>query len=80
MGIECGGTFTDAAFVDEHSGAVQIIRYQYACGSVQWFYWLPLSAGCSAVRCWGRGSTPGGHAATVATNALIEGKTATWGC
>jgi N-methylhydantoinase A/oxoprolinase/acetone carboxylase beta subunit len=25
LGIDIGGTFTDAALVDEHSGAVQVV-------------------------------------------------------
>lgn len=79
LGIDIGGTFTDAALVDEHSGAVRIVKVPSTPGE-------PAAGFMAAVEralehCGGDGQAVRllVHATTVATNALIEAKTARLG-
>ncbi len=79
LGVDIGGTFTDAALVDEHTGAVQIIKVPSTPAD-------PALGFMAAVeRALGLASGSGDamrllvHATTVATNALIEGKIARLG-
>jgi N-methylhydantoinase A len=74
LGIDIGGTFTDAALVDEHSGMVRIVKVPSTPAD-------PAAGFMSAVEralayCQGNGSAVRllVHATTVATNALIEAK------
>jgi N-methylhydantoinase A len=79
LGIDIGGTFTDAALVDEHTGAVRIVKVPSTPGD-------PAAGFMAAVEralayCGGDGQAVRllVHATTVATNALIEGKIASLG-
>jgi N-methylhydantoinase A len=79
LGIDIGGTFTDAALVDEHSGMVRIVKVPSTPAD-------PAAGFMTAVEralahCQGNGKAVRllVHATTVATNALIEGKTASLG-
>jgi N-methylhydantoinase A len=79
LGIDIGGTFTDAALVVEDSGAVQIVKVPSTPGDPAVGF---MEAVERALRhCDGEGSAIRllVHATTVATNALIEGKTASLG-
>ena len=77
LGIDIGGTFTDAALVDEHTGMVRIVA-KHACRSCVGFMTAVERA---LAHCGGEGKAVRllVHATTVATNALIEGKTASLG-
>ena len=79
VGIDIGGTFTDAAFVDEHSGAVQIIKVPSTPADPSSGFMAALSAGWQRCDAGGEAVRLVVHATTVATNALIEGKTASLG-
>ncbi len=79
LGIDIGGTFTDAALVDDRTGAVQIVKVPSTPADPALGFMtaveraLPLCGDTSdAIRLLV-------HATTVATNALIEGKTARLG-
>ncbi|HVQ73947.1 MAG TPA: hydantoinase/oxoprolinase family protein [Candidatus Binatia bacterium] len=76
IGVDIGGTFTDAAFVDEETGALSVVKVLSTPAA-------PAGGFMTAVRRGLRESgVEGGavrlvvHATTVATNAIIEGKTA----
>jgi N-methylhydantoinase A/oxoprolinase/acetone carboxylase beta subunit len=79
VGIDIGGTFTDAAFVDEQSGAVQIVKVPSTPADPSAGFMAAVERGLQ--RCDSRGEAVRlvVHATTVATNALIEGKTASLG-
>jgi N-methylhydantoinase A len=79
LGIDIGGTFTDAALVEESSGAVEIIKVPSTPAE-------PALGFMAATRRALQQSGESGeairllvHASTVATNAIIEGKTARLG-
>jgi N-methylhydantoinase A len=79
LGIDIGGTFTDAALVDAHTGMVRIVKVPSTPAD-------PAAGFMTAVEralayCAGEGQAVRllVHATTVATNALIEGKTASLG-
>jgi N-methylhydantoinase A len=79
LGIDIGGTFTDAALVDESSGAVQIVKVPSTPADPAIGFMAAVERALS--HCDGEGEAIRllVHATTVATNALIEGKTARLG-
>ena len=79
VGIDIGGTFTDAAFVDEHSGAVQIIKVPSTPADPSGGFMAAVERGLQRCDVGGEAIRLVVHATTVATNALIEGKTASLG-
>jgi N-methylhydantoinase A len=79
VGIDIGGTFTDAAFVDEHSGAVQIIKVPSTPADPSSGFMAAVERGLQRCDVGGEAVRLVVHATTVATNALIEGKTASLG-
>src|SRR5205823_654451 len=79
LGVDIGGTFTDATLLDEVSGALRIAKVSTTPGD-------PSIGFMEAVRriLGEAGVGPGEvgrlvHATTVATNAIIEGKIAATG-
>jgi N-methylhydantoinase A len=76
LGIDIGGTFTDAALVDEHSGAVQVVKVPTTPTDPAEGFMTAVERGLAV--CGDNGAVVRlvVHATTVATNALIEGKTA----
>lgn len=76
VGIDIGGTFTDAAFVDEQSGAVQIVKVPSTPAELASGFMAAVERGLQRCRGGGEAVRLVVHATTVATNALIEGKTA----
>ena len=79
VGIDIGGTFTDAAFVDEQSGAVQIIKVPSTPADPSSGFMAAVERGLQRCDVGGEAVRLVVHATTVATNALIEGKTASLG-
>src|SRR5919109_5076272 len=79
VGIDIGGTFTDAAFVDEQSGAVQIIKVPSTPADPSGGFMAAVERGLQQCAVGGEAIRLVVHATTVATNALIEGKTASLG-
>jgi N-methylhydantoinase A len=79
LGIDIGGTFTDAALVDESSGAVRIVKVPST--PVDPAVGFMAAVERALVFCGGNGGAIRllVHATTVATNTLIEGKTAKLG-
>jgi N-methylhydantoinase A len=79
LGIDIGGTFTDAALVDESTGATQIVKVPSTPDDPANGF---IAAAARAVGLCGHQGEAIRllvHATTVATNALIEGKTARLG-
>src|SRR3984893_16320856 len=79
VGIDIGGTFTDAAFVDEQSGAVQIIKVPSTPADPSGGFMAAVERGLQRCDVGGEAVRLVVHATTVATNALIEAKTASLG-
>jgi len=79
VGIDIGGTFTDAAFVDEQSGAVQIIKVPSTPADPSGGFMAAIERGLQRCDVDGEAVRLVVHATTVATNALIEGRTASLG-
>ena len=79
VGIDIGGTFTDAAFVDEQSGAVQIIKVPSTPADPSGGFMAAVARGLQRCDVGGEAVRLVVHATTVATNALIEGKVASLG-
>ena len=79
VGIDIGGTFTDAAFVDEQTGAVQIIKVPSTPADPSGGCMAAVERGLHRCRIEGEAVRLVVHATTVATNALIEGKIASLG-
>ena len=79
VGIDIGGTFTDAAFVDEQSGAVQIIKVPSTPADPSGGCMAAVERGLHRCHVGGEAVHLVVHATTVATNALIEGKIASLG-
>jgi N-methylhydantoinase A len=79
LGVDIGGTFTDAALVDESTGTVQIVKVPST--PVEPAVGFMAAVERALGYCGGDGSVIRllVHATTVATNALIEGKTARLG-
>src|SRR5919201_631797 len=76
VGIDIGGTFTDAAFVDEQSGAVQIIKVPSTPADPSGGFMAAVERGLQRCDIGGEAVRLVVHATRVAPNALIEGKTA----
>lgn len=76
LGIDIGGTFTDAALVEESSGAVTIIKVPTTPAAPAQGFMQAVERGLQRCAVDGRAVRLVVHATTVATNALIEGKTA----
>lgn len=79
LGVDIGGTFTDATLVDEVTGEIRIAKVSTTPSE-------PAAGFLTAVeRILSEGGVPGGdlryvaHATTVATNAIIEGNVARTG-
>jgi N-methylhydantoinase A len=79
LGIDIGGTFTDAALVDEHTGMVRIVKVPSTPVDPALGFMTAVERALSY--CHGDGTAVRllVHGTTVATNALIEGKTARLG-
>ncbi len=76
IGVDIGGTFTDAAFVDEASGAVTVVKVLTTPENPAHGFMLAVERGLADRHRDGRAVSLVVHATTVATNALIEGTTA----
>jgi N-methylhydantoinase A len=74
--IDIGGTFTDAAFVDEQTGEVQIVKVPSTPADPSGGFMAAVERGLQRCAAAGEAVRLVVHATTVATNALIEGKTA----
>jgi N-methylhydantoinase A len=79
LGIDIGGTFTDAALVDEHSGMVRIVKVPSTPADPAMGFMTAVERALGYCDGDGRAVRLLVHATTVATNALIEGKTASLG-
>ena len=75
LGIDIGGTFTDAALVDD-TGAVEIIKVPSTPADPSRGFMAALDRALEGHAVRGASIRLLVHATTVATNALIEGKTA----
>jgi N-methylhydantoinase A len=76
VGIDIGGTFTDAAFVDEESGAISVVKVLTTPVNPGGGFIAALERGLRERGCGGDAVKLIVHATTVATNSLIEGTTA----
>jgi N-methylhydantoinase A len=76
IGIDIGGTFTDAALVDEATGQVRVVKVPTTPASLAKGFMAAVERGLHADGRGGDAVRLVVHATTVATNALIEGKTA----
>jgi len=76
VGVDIGGTFTDAAFVDESSGAVTVIKVLTTPANPADGFLRAVERGLEQLGREGRSIALVVHATTVATNSLIEGTTA----
>src|SRR4029450_4127660 len=79
LGVDIGGTFTDAALVDESTGTVQIVKVPSTPGDPAIGFMAAVERALGYCDGDGSGIRLRVHATTVATNALIEGKTARLG-
>ena len=79
LGVDIGGTFTDAALVDEHTGAVQIIKVPSTPADPALGFMAAVERALGLAGGTGDAMRLLVHATTVATNALIEGKIARLG-
>jgi N-methylhydantoinase A len=79
LGIDIGGTFTDAALVDEHTGEIRIVKVPSTPADPAVGFMAAVERALQ--HCGGESSAIRllVHATTVATNALIEGKIARLG-
>jgi N-methylhydantoinase A len=76
VGIDIGGTFTDAALVDSDTGAVRVIKVLTTPDDPAEGFMAALMRGLTDCHAGGDDVAAVVHATTVATNAVIEGKTA----
>jgi len=76
IGIDIGGTFTDAALVDGDTGATRVVKVLTTPEDPATGFMAALQRGLAEAGADGADLAAVAHATTVATNALIEGKTA----
>ena len=76
IGIDIGGTFTDAALVDGETGAIRVVKVLTTPEDPAQGFMAALERGLAECQATGRDVAAVVHATTVATNAIIEGKTA----
>ena len=76
IGIDIGGTFTDAALVDGETGAIRVVKVLTTPEDPAQGFMAALERGLAECQATGRDAAAVVHATTVATNAIIEGKTA----
>ena len=76
VGVDIGGTFTDAALVDAETGQVRVVKVLTTPEDPALGFMAALERGLAECGAWGRDVAAMVHATTVATNAIIEGKTA----
>ena len=76
VGIDIGGTFTDAALVDGETGQVRVVKVLTTPEDPAKGFMIALERGLAECGAGGRDVAAVVHATTVATNAIIEGKTA----
>src|SRR6267142_1628171 len=76
VGIDIGGTFTDAALVDAGTGRVRVVKVLTTPEDPAKGFMGALERGLAECGAEGRDVAAVVHATTVATNAIIEGKTA----
>ena len=76
VGIDIGGTFTDAALVDAETGQVRLVKVLTTPEDPAQGFMSALERGLGECGAGGRDVAAVVHATTVATNAIIEGKTA----
>ena len=76
VGVDIGGTFTDAAFVHEDSGALSVVKVLTTPRDPGEGFIHSLERGLRERACQGDAVKLIVHATTVATNSLIEGTTA----
>jgi N-methylhydantoinase A len=76
VGIDIGGTFTDAALVDGRTGQARVVKVLTTPEDPARGFMAALERGLAECGAGGRDVAAVVHATTVATNAIIEGKTA----
>jgi N-methylhydantoinase A len=76
IGIDIGGTFTDAALVDGETGAIRVVKVLTTPEDPAQGFMTALERGLAECQANGHDVAAVVHATTVATNAIIEGKTA----
>jgi N-methylhydantoinase A/oxoprolinase/acetone carboxylase beta subunit len=76
VGIDIGGTFTDAALVDSETGQVRVVKVLTTPEDPAKGFMSALERGLQECGAAGRDVAAVVHATTVATNAIIEGKIA----
>ena len=76
IGIDIGGTFTDAAIVDGETGAIRVVKVLTTPEDPAQGFMTALERGLSECQAGGGDIAAVVHATTVATNAIIEGTTA----
>jgi N-methylhydantoinase A len=76
VGIDIGGTFTDAALVDGETGQVRVVKVLTTPEDPALGFMTSLERGLAECGATGRDVAAVVHATTVATNALIEGRIA----
>ena len=76
LGIDIGGTFTDAALVDVRPGQIRVVKVLTTPVDPAMGFMAALERGLPSAQAGGGDVAAVVHATTVATNALIEGKTA----
>jgi N-methylhydantoinase A len=76
IGIDIGGTFTDAALVDGQTGAMRVVKVLTTPEDPAQGFMAALERGLTEGTAGGGDVAAVVHATTVATNALIEGRTA----
>jgi len=76
VGIDIGGTFTDAALVDSETGQVRVVKVLTTPEDPAKGFMTALERGLQECGASGRDVAAVVHATTVATNSIIEGKIA----
>ncbi|HTO13040.1 MAG TPA: hydantoinase/oxoprolinase family protein [Candidatus Binatia bacterium] len=76
IGIDIGGTFTDAALVDGDTGAIRVVKVLTTPEDPAQGFMAALERGLGECRATGGDVAAVVHATTVATNAIIEGRIA----
>src|SRR5580700_7213880 len=76
IGIDIGGTFTDGAIVDEATGKVRIVKVLTTPRAPAEGFMTAVDRALEISEARPESVTMLVHATTIATNALIEGKTA----
>ena len=76
VGIDIGGTFTDAALVNGETGQVRVVKVLTTPEDPAKGFMAALERGLAECGAGGRDVAAVVHATTVATNAIIEGKIA----